>query len=152
MSFINIKDPTKRDQIVKAFLATKKNIQKRNLNEKLGDMKQSEDTQKMFEPIIQSNILAAKEIGRDLVPIRKELEQLNQEIILGQQPVQAALPMITLKLLQRRRSYRASQLLINLVNLPVDHLRQAISSKSTNDSIFGIYNEGKSVLRLDQKM
>ena len=37
----------------------------------------------MFEPIIKSNIQAAEEISKDLVPIRKELEQLNQEFAFG---------------------------------------------------------------------
>ena len=102
MSFINIKDPKKRDEIVKSFIATKKNIQKRNLNEKLGDLAQSEDRQKMFQPIIQSNIQAAEEISKDLVPIRRELEQLNHEIgIANIEPLQSILPPETP---QRRRS------------------------------------------------
>ena len=74
MSFINISDPKKRDEIVKSYLDIKKRIQHRNINDKLGNMAQSEDRQKMFEPIIRSNIQAAEEISKDLVPIRKELE------------------------------------------------------------------------------
>ena len=65
MSFINISDPKKRDEIVKSYLAIKKRIQHRNINEKLGDMAQSEDRLKMFEPIIKSNIQAAEEISKD---------------------------------------------------------------------------------------
>ena len=83
MSFINISNPKKRDEIVKSYLDIKKRIQQRNINEKLGDMAQFEDREKMFEPIIKSNIQAAKEISKDLVPIRKELEQLNQEFAFG---------------------------------------------------------------------
>ena len=93
----------------------------------------------MFEPIIKSNIEAAAEISKDLLPIRKELEQLNQEIALaGIAPQQAILPSQTPS---RRRSLPSIPTPDRLGNLPVDHLRKAISSKSTNDSIFGIYNK-----------
>ena len=43
MSFINISDPKKRDEIVKSYLDIKKRIQQRNINQKLGNMAQSED-------------------------------------------------------------------------------------------------------------
>ena len=140
MSFITITDPKKRDEIVKSFIATKKNIQQRNINEKIGDLAQSEDRQKMFQPIVQSNIQAAEEISKDLVPIRKELEQLNQEIAIANiAPQLAILPPETP---QRRRSLPSIPTPQRIGKLPVDYLRQAISSKSENDSIFGIYNKG----------
>ena len=74
MSFINTK---KRDEVVKSYLAIKIRILQRNINQKLGDMAQSEDRQKMFEPIIKSNFQSAEESSKDLVPIRKELDQVN---------------------------------------------------------------------------
>ena len=107
-------------------------------------MAQSEDRQKMFEPIIQSNIQAAKEIGTDLVPIRKELEQLNQEIAIANiAPQQTILPPETP---QRRRSLPSIPTPQQIGNLPVDHLRQAVTNKSQNDSIFGIYNKGSNFM------
>ena len=144
MSFINISDPKKRDEIVKSYLAIKKRIQHRNINEKLGDMAQSEDRLKMFEPIIKSNIQAAEEISKDLVPIRKELKQLNQEFAFG---LAAPDPQ---KMLQppdifsptRRRSLPSTPTKQVLGKLPIDYLRQALSSKKDNDLVFGIYNEG----------
>ena len=38
MSFIDIKDPKKRDAIVADYLATVKKIQQRNLNERAQDL------------------------------------------------------------------------------------------------------------------
>ena len=80
MSFINISDPKKRDEIVKSYLDIKKRIQHRNINEKFGNMAQSEDRQKMFEPIIKSNIQAAEKLvkiwfqfGRNLNSLIKNL-------------------------------------------------------------------------------
>ena len=48
MSFINISDPKKRDEIVKSFLATKNRIKQQNLNENIGDLAKAEDTKQMF--------------------------------------------------------------------------------------------------------
>ena len=138
MSFINISDPKKRDQIVTEFLATKKRIQQQNLNEKMGDLARSEDRKQMFEPIIKSNIQAAEEISKDLVPIRKELENLNQEILLAN--FQPALPPPATP--QRRRSLPSVPTPQQLGKMPIDYLRQALSNKKDNDPVFGIYNEG----------
>ncbi len=144
MSFINITDPHKRDEIVKSFIATRKRIRKRDLEEKIGDLSQSEDRQKMFEPIIQSNIQAAEEIGKDLVPIRKELEHLNQELAIANiAQQQTILPPETP---QRRRSLPSIPTPDRLGNLPADHLRQALSNKSQNDMVFGIYNKDKQLM------
>ena len=140
MSFINITDPKKRDEIVKSFIATKKAIQQRNLNEKIGDLAQAEERHNMFEPIVKSNIQAAEEISKDLLPIRKELEQLNQEIAIANiAPQQAILPPETP---QRRRSLPSIPTPQQIGKLPADKLRQALSSKSEYDTTFGIYNKG----------
>ena len=138
MSFINISDPKRRDVIVKSYLTTKKNIQNRNRNEKLGDLAQAEERQNMFEPIIQSNIQAAEEISKDLVPIRKELEQLNQEIALAQ----PALPQETP---QRRRSLPSIPT-PSIGKTAADSLSKALSKKKETDPTFGIYNEGDQLM------
>ena len=43
MSFLNIKDPKKRDAVVADYLATVKRIQQRNLNEKAQALARDED-------------------------------------------------------------------------------------------------------------
>ncbi len=140
MSFILIPHPKKRDEIVKSFLATRKRIQQRNIQDKLGDMAQSEDRQKMFGPIIQSNLKAADEIAQELVPIRKELEEITN--IFENQLAQPALPPIP-QTPQRRRSLPSIPTPLKLGLTAIDHLRQALSNKSKHDGIFGIYNENK---------
>ena len=147
MSFINISDPKKRDEIVKSFLATKKNIQQQNINEKIGDLAQAEDRKQMFEPIVKSNLAAAEEISKDLVPIRRELEHLNQEIALANVAQPALSGLTPLGLLppetpQRRRSLPLIPTPVQVGKMPIDYLRQALSNKKDNDPVFGIYNEG----------
>ena len=144
MSFINISDPRRRDEIVKSFLATRHRIKQENLKEKIGDLAKAEDTKQMFDPIIKSNIKAAEEISKDLVPIRKELENLNQEIALANFQPALLPPEIegrSTPQRQRRRSLPSVPTPQQLGQMPIDYLRQALSSKKDNDSIFGIYNE-----------
>ena len=98
----------------------------------------------MFEPITKSNLAAAEEISKDLVPIRRELENINQEIPMAN--FQPALPAPELQgrstpQRQRRRSLPSVPTPEQLGRMPIDYLRQALSSKKYNDSIFGIYDE-----------
>ena len=142
MSFINIRDPKKRDDIVKAFLQTKKNIQQGQLSEKIGDLAQTESRQKMFEPVIKSNIDAAEQISKDLIPIQNELKQLNREITLANIPPQPALlPPETPQTSERRRSLPSIPTPVKFGKLPADNLRQALSNKSQHDPVLGIYSD-----------
>ena len=145
MSFINISDPKKRDEIVKSYLAIKKGIQQRNINKKLGTMAQAEYREKMFEPITKSNIQAATEISKDLVPIRKELEQFNQEIAFGlaAPDPKKMLPTPDIFSPTRRRSLPSTPSKQVMGKIPVDYLRQALSCKKDNDPVFGMYNENR---------
>ena len=50
MSFIDIKDPKKRDAIVADYLATIKRIQQRNLNENSKDLTKQDDLRQSYNP------------------------------------------------------------------------------------------------------
>ena len=52
MSFINIKDPKKRDAVIADYLATVKRLQQRNLNEKAQDLARDENLKEMFNPVV----------------------------------------------------------------------------------------------------
>ena len=73
MSFINITDSKKRDEIVKEYLKTVKNIKQQTLNEKLGDMARFETNKEFFKPLI-SNITE---------PIKHEIQSLKQQPLLA---------------------------------------------------------------------
>ena len=44
-------------------------------------MTREADMQEMFKPVLESNVEMANEITQDLVPIREELETLNESIL-----------------------------------------------------------------------
>ena len=51
MSFLKIKNPEKRDEIVKEYLETKKKIRADNMLEKIGDDYEQQEYRKIFKPI-----------------------------------------------------------------------------------------------------
>ena len=81
MSFIDIKDPKKRDAIVADYLATVKRIQQRNLNEKAQDLARNEELKEMFDPVVQSTARSTEAITKELIPIRDEVKNLNENLL-----------------------------------------------------------------------
>ena len=80
MSFLNIEDPEKRDQIVKEYFATVKRIQQNNLNEKAKDLVRVEDIERAQAPVVRSTKQSTEAITNELKPIKDELKLLNERL------------------------------------------------------------------------
>ena len=80
MSFLKIRDPTKRNQMVEEYLELKKNIRDNLLSEKTGEQQLQTDLSKIFKPITEMQKAAAKEITEELKPIKEGIESLPQAI------------------------------------------------------------------------
>ena len=80
MSFLNIKDPKKRDATVADYLATVKRLQQRNLDVKAKDLANNEELNKMFNPVVQSTAKSTEAITRELAPLREEVKHLNENL------------------------------------------------------------------------
>jgi len=83
MSFLNIKDPLKRDKLVSEYLKTKKKIQDDFRSERLSEQSMYEDFEKIFKPITDQQQKSSKEIVSKFTPLQEALENM---------PVQQALP------------------------------------------------------------
>ena len=92
MSFLKIKDPSKRDAIVKEYLDLKKNIRTNLLSERTGEMEMQTDLSKFFKPITEAQKATAKEITEaqkatakeiteGLIPIKENIENLPKSIL-----------------------------------------------------------------------
>ena len=79
MSFLNIKDPVERDRMIADYLALKKRLKKRNMEERGDLMDRHRDLEENFEPVVASNKMMAKEIVDELTPITKEPRELNDK-------------------------------------------------------------------------
>ena len=78
MSFLKIKDPSKRDAIVKEYLELKKNIRDNLLSERTGELELQTDLSKFYRPITETQKATAREIMEGLKPIRERIEKQPQ--------------------------------------------------------------------------
>jgi len=69
MSFLKIKDPSKRDKLVAEFIKTKKKIQDNFRSERLGEQTLYEDFGKIFKPITEQQQKTSEEIVSKLEAI-----------------------------------------------------------------------------------
>ena len=80
MSFLKIRDPTKRNQMVEEYLDLKKNIRDNLLSEKTGEQQLQTDLSKNFKPITETQKATAKEITEELKPIKEGIKEIPQAI------------------------------------------------------------------------
>ena len=55
MTFLKIKDPKKRDQIVAEYISLRNNIHNNQISDQIGEQHRKEETERSLEPIIKSN-------------------------------------------------------------------------------------------------
>ena len=80
MSFYTIENPLERDRTIREYLAIKKHIQKRNMDERVGDMRRSEDLEESYRPFIESNEKTMSTIDKMITPLESQLQLMNENI------------------------------------------------------------------------
>ena len=97
MSFLKIRDPAKRNQMVEEYLELKKNIRGNLLSERTGEQHLKTDLSKFYRPITETQKDTAREIREGLgKPIKKGIENLPSSI----HPIKNLLENITLPTMQ----------------------------------------------------
>ena len=87
MSFIKVKDPRKREELVRDFIETRKRIKDNFIARKVGEAEYQTGLTKLFKPVTETQKATAKEITeaqkataekitKELLPIREGLEKL----------------------------------------------------------------------------
>ena len=87
MSFINIKDPRKREELVRDFIETRKRIKDNFIARKVGEAEYQTGLTKLFKPVTEAQKATTKEITdaqkataekitQELLPIKEGLEKL----------------------------------------------------------------------------
>ena len=92
MSFLKIRDPTKRNQMVEEYLDLKKNIRDNLLSERTGEQQLQTDLSKFYRPFTETQKDTAREIREGLKPIKEGIVNLPK----GMQPIKNLLENITL--------------------------------------------------------
>ena len=95
MSFIKVKDPRKREELIKDFIETRKRIKDNFIARKVGEAEYQTGLTKLFKPVTETQKTTAKEITeaqkataekitKELLPIQEELKKLPAVISLPQ--------------------------------------------------------------------
>ena len=133
MSFIKVKDPRKREELVRDFIETRKRIKDNFIARKVGEIEYQTGLTKLFKPVTETQKATTKEITdaqkataekftSELLPIREGIEELPTKLF------KKIFPSIELK---------ASDI-VNLGPLAVNALLEAFTKKSI-DLTFGLY-------------
>ena len=138
MSFIKIKDPRKREELIRDLIETRKRIKDNFIARKVGEAEYQTGLTKLFKPVTETQKATAKEITEaqkataekftsELLPIKEGIEELPTKLF------RKIFPSIELK---------ASDI-TNLGPLAVNALLQAFTKKNI-DLTFGLYaTDGK---------
>ena len=87
MSFIKIKDPRKREELIRDFIETRKRIKDNFIAKKVGEIEYQTGLTKLFKPVTETQKATAKEITeaqktaaekitQELLPIKESLEKI----------------------------------------------------------------------------
>ena len=79
MSFLNITDAKKRDEIVADYIATVRKIKERNENEKLVGLSRTAELEQTYQPIIQSQEASAEKISQAIIQQDKSDKLIYEE-------------------------------------------------------------------------
>ena len=138
MSFIKVKDPRKREELIRDFIETRKRIKDNFVARKVGEAEYQTGLTKLFKPVTETQKATAKEITEaqkataekftsELLPIKEGIEELPTKLF------RKIYPSI---------EFKASDI-INFGPLAVDSLLQAFT-KNNIDLTYGIYaKDGK---------
>ena len=77
MSFIDIKDPKKRDEIVADYLSIIRRVQQRNEDERAVGLAKQVELEHAFSPVIKSTEKATRAITSELIPLREEIKKIK---------------------------------------------------------------------------
>ena len=83
MSFIKVKDPRKREELIRNFIETRKRIKDNFIAKKVGEAEYQTGLTKLFKPVTETQKATAKEITeatekitQELLPIKEGIEKL----------------------------------------------------------------------------
>ena len=135
MSFIKVKDPKRREELIRDFIETRKRIKDNFIALKVGEIEYQTGLTKLFKPVTETQKATAKEITDAqkataekftgaLLPIKEGIEELPTKLF------KKIFPSIELK---------ASDI-TNLGPLAVNALLQAFTKKNV-DLTFGLYGK-----------
>ena len=145
MSFIKVKDPRKREELIKDFIETRKRIKDNFVARKVGEAEYQTGLTKLFKPVTETQKAATKEITeaqkaaaekitKELLPIKAGIEELPGAISFPTYPA--------LEITEEKKEKK------DIGDVAKEYLIYAMGKDS--DKSFGIYPE-KNKLKIGSK-
>ena len=76
MSFIKVKDPRKREELIRDFIETRKRIKDNFIAKKVGEIEYQTGLTKLFKLVTETQKETAEKITQELLPIKEGIEKL----------------------------------------------------------------------------
>ena len=144
MSFIKIKDPRKREELIKDFIETRKRIKDNFVARKVGEIEYQTGLTKLFKPVIETQKATAKEITDAQKAATEKITQGLLPIKTGIEGLPGAISFPTYPALEMTEEEKK-----DLGDTAKEYLTYAIGGNS--DKIFGIYPDENNKLKIGNK-
>ena len=152
MSFIKIKDPRKREEMIKDLIETRKRIKDNFIARKVGEIEYQTGLTKLFKPVIETQKATAKEITdaqkaamekitQGLLPIKAGIEGLPGAISFPTYPA--------LEMTEEEEEEEEEEKIKDVGKLALNYLAFATGKKS--DTSLGIYPDENKELKIGNK-
>ena len=155
MSFIKVKDPRKREELIRDFIETRKRIKDNFIARKVGESEYQTGLTKLFKPVTETQKATAKEITeaqkataekitQELLPIKESIEGLPTKEDIKNLPLQVFNQIFP------ALKYKESEI-TELGGIAVNALIEAFT-KDGIDRLSGIYSKDKKFYMGDKKI
>ena len=152
MSFIKIKDPRRREELIKDLIETRKRIKDNFIAKKVGESEYQTGLTKLFKPVMETQKATAKEITDtqkevvqkitgELLPIREGLQNLTilPPIEAGEEAIPA------LEMTEEEKE--------NFGKVASEYLGKYLEKNPNTDTLSsGIFRVGKKIFRIGSEM
>ena len=130
MSFIKVKDPRKREELVKEFIETRKRIKDNFVARKVGEAEYQTGLTKLFKPVTETQKTTAKEITEAQ---KEAVEKITKELLPTQEGLEKLPTVISLPQYQAIEEYKKEKNLGTKAIKALDYL------KPEDKTTFGMY-------------
>ena len=157
MSFIKVKDPRKREELIKDFIETRKRIKDNFIAHKVGEAEYQTGLTKLFKPVTETQKATAKEITdaqkeaterieKGLLPIKEGIEGLTML------PIEAGEPITAIKYTEKEKKEFGTLAVDSLNDLYKDILEKKRTPVYSDilplDAKKGLYKIGKTPFKI----
>ena len=130
MSFIKVKDPRKREELIKDFIETRKRIKDNFVARKVGEIEYQTGLTKLFKPVTETQKATAKEITEAQ---KAAAEKITQELLPIKEGIEGLPGALSFPQYQAIEEYKKEKNLGPIVIKALSYL------KPENKTTFGMY-------------